>query len=101
MPSKGNAITEDARALWLRMRTDGGWWTLDQLMHHWKPGCAPCKVQPAMDALEAGGFVESRDHATNLSYGVTLNCKSLPGSDPCHPGRKALNERPADAAKMK
>ncbi|HAL40120.1 MAG TPA: hypothetical protein DCP03_19240 [Polaromonas sp.] len=78
----GNSITQDMRALWLRLRTDGGWWTLDMLMHHWKPNCAPYEVQHAMDTLEAGGFVESRDHATNLSYGVTLDCKALPGFDP-------------------
>lgn len=90
MPIKANAITPDARALWLRLRTDGGWWTLDMLVHHCKPGCALCEVQHAMDALEANGFVESRDHATNLRYGVTSNCKSLPG-----------HEHPANAPEMK
>lgn len=30
-------------------------------------------------ALEAGGFVESRDQATSLSYRVTSDCKALPG----------------------
>lgn len=77
-----NSISQDVRALWLRLRADGGWWTLDMLMHHWKRSCSPHEVQHLMDALEAGGFVESRDHATNLSYGVTLDCKALPGLAP-------------------
>ncbi|MFC5522949.1 hypothetical protein [Polaromonas jejuensis] len=70
------------RALWLRLRKSGGWWTLDMLKHHWRPTCAPHEVQHAMDALEAGGFVESRDQATNLRYGVTANCQALPGFEP-------------------
>ncbi|MFC5521470.1 hypothetical protein [Polaromonas jejuensis] len=79
MSTVGDPITQDVRALWLRLRKDGGWWTLDMLTHHWKPTHTPHTVQHAMDALEAGGFVESRDHATSLSYRVTSDCKALPG----------------------
>ncbi|MHB1198915.1 MAG: hypothetical protein ACYCZ6_05035 [Polaromonas sp.] len=97
----GDSITQDMRALWLRLHTDSGWWTLDMLTHHWKPNCARHEVQHAMDALEAGGFVESRDHATNLSYGVTPDCKALPGFALLRPNQKALNEHPANAPEMK
>ncbi|MDD5325171.1 MAG: hypothetical protein PHR71_07685 [Polaromonas sp.] len=96
-----NSITQDMRALWLRLRTDGGWWTLDMLVHHWKPGRAPYEVQHAMDALEAGGFVESRDQARNLSYRVTLDCKAPSGFAHLHPNQRALNEHPAKLAEMK
>jgi len=96
-----NSITHDMRALWLRLRTDVGWWTLDMLMHHWKPSCAPYEVQHAMDTLEAGGFVESRDQVANLSYGVTPDCKTLPGFDPIRLNLKALNEHTANSAEMK
>lgn len=97
----GNPITHDMHVLWLRLRTDGGWWTLERLAHHCKPGNAPYETQQAMDALEAGGFVESRDHATTLSYGVTPSCKALPGFDPIRLKLKAPNEHTANAAEMK
>ena len=82
MSTTGNPITPDVRALWLRLREHGGWWTLDMLTPHWRPTCKPHAVQQAMDALEAGGFVESRGHATRVSYGVTSDCKTLPGFEP-------------------
>lgn len=78
----GNAITQDTRALWLMLRTDGGWWTVAMLTHHWRPTFQPYEVQQAMDALEAGGFVESRDQASNLTYGVTSSCRELPDFEP-------------------
>ena len=101
MSIAGDPITQDVRALWLRLRKNGGWWTLDMLTHHWKPTCAPREVQHAMDALEARGFVESRDQATNLSYGVTSDCEALPGLEPLCLNQKGLNERPATAPEMK
>ncbi|ABE42950.1 hypothetical protein [Polaromonas sp. JS666] len=76
MSTTGDPITPDVRALWLRLREDGGWWTLDMLTPHWKPTHTPRTVQHAMDALEAGSFVESRDQATRLSYRVTSDCET-------------------------
>ncbi|HEY3048826.1 MAG TPA: hypothetical protein VGJ72_15365 [Polaromonas sp.] len=73
---------QDLRALWLLLRKDGGWWTLDMLAPHWRPTCVSHEVQYAMDALEAGGFVESRDHATHLAYGITSDCEALPDFEP-------------------
>ena len=101
MSIMGNFITQDVRALWLRLRTDGGWWTLDMLTHHWKPSGAPHEVQYVMDVLEAAGFVESRDQATNLSYAVTLDCKALPGFNRLRLNQKALNEQPTNTGEMK
>ena len=79
----GNAITQDTRALWLMLQADGGWWTVAMLTHHWKPTFAPYEVQQAVDALEAGGHLDSRDQAGTRIYGVTSGCQALP--DP-HPG---------------
>jgi hypothetical protein len=77
----GNAITQDVRALWLMLRDNGGWWTVAMLTHHWRPTFDPREVQQAMDALEAGGFVTSRNQATQPTYCVTSDCKVLPGLD--------------------
>ena len=97
----GDPITQDVRALWLRLRKNGGWWTPDMLTHHWKPTYAPHEVQHAMDALEAGGFVKSRDQATNLSYSVTVDCEALPGFEPLCLNQKVLNDRPTNAPQVK
>jgi hypothetical protein len=101
MSIMGGLITQDMHALWLRLRKNGGWWTLDMLTHHWKPTYAPHEVQHAMDALEAGGFVESRDQVTNLSYCVTLDCEALHDFEPACLNQKVLNEHPTNAPKMK
>lgn len=96
----GDPITQDVRALWLRLRQDGGWWTLDMLTHHWKPTHIPRTVQHAMDALEAGSFVESRDQTTRLSYRVTSDCETLPGFEPlCQP--EDAHERATNNPEMK
>ncbi|MDP3165150.1 MAG: hypothetical protein Q8N06_06805 [Hydrogenophaga sp.] len=74
----GNAITQDTRALWLMLQRDGGWWTVAMLTHHWRPTFQPYEVQQAVDALEAGGFLDSRDQAGTRIYAFTSSCKSLP-----------------------
>ncbi|WP_457279568.1 hypothetical protein [Polaromonas sp. P5_D5] len=78
----GDLITHDVRALWLRLRATGGWWTLASLHPHWKPTYEPNDIQQAMDMLEAGGFVESRHQTSRLSYSVTPDCQTLPGLEP-------------------
>jgi hypothetical protein len=101
MSGMGDPITQDVRALWLRLRKDGGWWTLDMLTHHWKPTHTPHTIQHAMDVLEARGFVESRDQATCLSYRVTSDCETLPGFEPLrHPegAQRARHEQPRNEA---
>lgn len=78
----GNAITQDTRALWLMLVRDGGWWTVALLTHHWRPTFQPYEVQQAVDALEAGGFLDSRDQAGERIYGFTSDCKALPDLAP-------------------
>jgi hypothetical protein len=75
MPHPGDLTTADMRALWTHMRQHSGWWTLDMLAPYWRPTFVPHEIQQAMDALEAHGFVESRDQANKLSYSVTPHCK--------------------------
>lgn len=77
-----NAITQDTRALWLMLQGDGGWWTVAMLTHHWKPTFAPYEVQQAVDALEAGGYLDSRDQAGTRIYAVTTSCSALPDPQP-------------------
>ena len=74
----GSAITQDTRALWLMLQRDGGWWTVAMLTHHWRPTFQPYEVQQAVDALEAGGFLVSRDQAGKCIYAFTSDCNSLP-----------------------
>lgn len=78
----GNAITQDTRALWLMLMHDGGWWTVAMLTHHWRPTFQPYEVQQAVDALEAGGFLDSREQAGTRIYGYTSDCKALPDLAP-------------------
>lgn len=86
----GNAITQDTRALWLMLMKDGGWWTVAMLTHHWRPTFEPYEVQQAVDALESGGFLDSRDQAGKRIYGFTSDCKRLPDLSPAgQPGALA------------
>ncbi|MFM9902165.1 MAG: hypothetical protein ACKVOT_14230 [Polaromonas sp.] len=87
----GNAITSDVRALWLFLRSDGGWWTVSMLTHHWRPTFALFEVQAAIDALEAGGFIDSKPQLNSRSYCFTSDCKSLPELPPI-----ASNTTPGD-----
>ena len=78
----GNAITQDTKYLWIMLRKDGGWWTAKMLTRHWHPTFAPHEVQEALDALEAGGFLASRDQLTQTpQYAFTSDCLVLPGTD--------------------
>ena len=84
-----NGITQVVRALWLMLKTDGGWWTMTMFAHHWRPTFEPHDVQQAVDALEAGGFIESLDQAGSRIYGLTPNCEALPDLGPIRqPGTK-------------
>jgi len=65
------------RELWLMLRQDGGWWSLDMLSGQWRPTGVLHGVQSVMDVLEAGGFVESRGYSASLAYAVTASCKRL------------------------
>lgn len=75
----GNAITSDARAMWLMLRNDGGWWTAKNLTHHWRPTFAEWEVNDMLNALVAGGFIEKRTQDLFITYGITSTCAALPG----------------------
>lgn len=77
----GNAITQETQYLWIMLCKDGGWWTAKMLTHHWSPTFAPHEVQQALDALEAGGFLDSRNQADVTQYAFTSDCRLLPGFD--------------------
>lgn len=78
----GNAITYEARMVWLGMRRQGGWWTLSLLRQQWAGALAEFELQDAVDALVAGRFLERRDNATHSpSYCHTSSCLTLPGHE--------------------
>ncbi len=71
------------------LKTDGGWWTVARLVPCWRPTFRPHGVQQALDVLEAGSFIESRDQAGSRVYGVSPACEALPELAPllghaCH-----------------
>ena len=78
----GNAITYDARMIWLDMRRTGGWWTISLLRQQWSNTFADFELATALNALVAGGFLERRDnHRDPVSYCFTSSCKALPGDE--------------------
>lgn len=79
----GNAITQDSRALWLGMRSQGGWWTVKSLVLFWSPTFAEYEVIELLTGLIAGGYVASREMTRGqVSYAVTSACAALPGLQP-------------------
>lgn len=78
-------ITVEMRQIWTLLRSKGGWWTEERLAVHWKPTFARQDMQEALDMLEAGRFITSQDHTTNLVYGFTSDCRLLPDQDSLRP----------------
>lgn len=75
----GNAITQEARALWLMLMRNGGWWTVSELTHHWRPTFQSFEVLEALEALKAGNFLDSRIEVSGKrSYAFTTGCNRLP-----------------------
>jgi|GEM_PF-1524227 len=89
-----NGLTPDVCALWLMLKTGGGWWTAARLTPSWHPTFQPHEVQQALDALEAGGYIESCDQAGDRIYGVSPACEAPP-DDVLRAGHVVLHERPA------
>lgn len=81
--SVGNAINQDSRALWLSMRSSGGWWTVRSLTNHWHPTFPQWEVEELLRGLVAGSYVMARDDVNpgTRSYAVTSECLSLPGTE--------------------
>ncbi len=103
-----NANTAEVQQLWKYLREDGGWWTAKMLTSHLSPNFAEFEVlgryfialqtghlspsfaefelQEALDVLEAGNFIQSRDHATATAYAYTSDCIALPEAAPVQAG---------------
>jgi hypothetical protein len=81
----GNAIDLNARALWLSLRNQGGWWSAMNLMVHWSPTFSVDEVVAHLKALHRGGFVAEQEvspHQVRVkTYAVTPLCRPLPGYD--------------------
>ena len=79
----GNAIGIEARALWLSLRNEGGWWSVSNLTRHWCPAFPDFGVLDHLGTLRRLGFLERRalgPHAPNtMTYAVTSSCQALPG----------------------
>lgn len=75
----GNAINQDARAIWLTLVSDGGWWSASMLSHHWRPTYAVHEVEDFLQALATGGFLVKRQQLSATQYAFTSDCKQLPG----------------------
>lgn len=77
----GNAITVDARALWVFIRNSGGWWSVSMLTHHWRPTFADHEVEAHMGALVRGRFLVERMQLGTVQFCVTSDCLHLPGTE--------------------
>lgn len=76
----GNALDTSARHLWLMVRNDGGWWTVSQLAHYWRPTFTKGEVHDYLEALRKGGFLARKAAPGPVwAYAVTAECKPLPG----------------------
>jgi hypothetical protein len=75
----GNAITPEARFVWLMLRRDGGWWSASSLTHYWRPTFCQGELTAMLDALRAGNFIEQREQFGLKSFCVTSSCTPLPG----------------------
>lgn len=76
----GNAITQDARAIWLMLVSDGSWWSANSLTHHWRPTFALHEVQDHLNALNNGGFITNRAQFGTAQFAFTSDCQQLPGA---------------------
>lgn len=76
----GNAITQDARAIWLSLVSDGSWWSANSLRAHWSPTFTEAEMQNALTALVGGGFIAKRSQLSATQYAFTSDCKQLLGS---------------------
>ncbi|UCU93984.1 hypothetical protein [Hydrogenophaga taeniospiralis] len=71
-------VSPEARAAWLRMRDEGGWWTAQELGRELAPDLmdrAPCAASRWLGALLKRGHVALKPNYLRLkAYGVTARC---------------------------
>lgn len=78
----GNAITQESRVIWQELRRHGGWWSVKQITHHWRPTFAEFEVEEIVDALVKGGFLMRREQGPGLlCVAFTSECNQLPGTE--------------------
>lgn len=79
----GNAITPDSRALWLMLARQGGWWTVKNIVHFFRPTFAEFEAREIVKGLLPGGYLMAREMVPGQepSYAVTSECNPLPGID--------------------
>lgn len=77
------ALSAAAKAAWLVLRDEGGYWTATELGLRLQPGAAPEKAGQSavrwLSALSARGHVRISPCTRINSYGVTARCIPLPG----------------------
>lgn len=72
-------ITPNARAVWLHVRDEGGWWRTTELAEALWPDLSPKRgiaaAHQACQLLLRGGHLARReDMAARVAYGVTHAC---------------------------
>ena len=72
-------LTPDARALWLMLLNQGGWWSLPELQAHWEPTFTDSELEQLLSALVASKHVAQRTNDFGSRYGVTTTCTPYPG----------------------
>lgn len=84
-------LTTDARALWLMLRNQGGWWTLQKLQAYWEPTFTNTELEQLLSALVNGKHVAQCAHSSGDCFSVTTDCTPYPGLS--HRSTHAANHR--------
>lgn len=77
-------ITPNAKAVWLYVRDEGGWWRTTELAEALWPDMPPKRgtaaAHQACQLLVLGGHITRREPmGERVCYGVTYACHALPG----------------------
>lgn len=81
-PRVAGGLTPGHRALCLMLRSQGGWWSVPDIVAHWRPVFSHPEALRLVQDLAAWRYVAERDHRTQQpSYGITSDCIALPQLD--------------------
>ena len=72
-------LTPDARALWLMLLNQGGWWSRPELQAHWEPTFTDSELEQLLSALVVHKHVAQRINDFGSRFGVTTTCTPYPG----------------------